>query len=1185
MSALGKLVASIILDTGEFTVGTDKAKYLAAATATSIDKSFKDVETSVKGAMLGIGAALAAGFGVSALKDQFDSYAKGAAALTDLALKAGTTVQFMSGIAPVAKLAGISLDDVAASAEKLSKGIVNSNRETAGAGHALAFLGISAKDSAGNLKNSGVLMEEIAGKLNGLQDGTAKTTIAMDLFGKSGANLLPFLRDLAEYGERNAKVTDQQAKLAKAYEQDIIRLTIAKDALFKVISKEILPVADAFVKTLLQMQTQSGGVKDSVDALAANGSIRDFAMGGVRAFALVLNAGDSVSRIFKLVGEEVGYQLANVTTALGAIGNAVVQFIRGNYKVAWQELTDASGKGAAMTAAHGEAVRAILDKPLAGDSFVNTFEGKLAGIDRELNSNTKETKASGDGYKQLSAEAVAGLNAIAKAQQALNEAVAKAAAGVANAKIAAEVKELDAAYQAGLVSVQSYYAQKAALLQRTLDIEKAQADAVYKGLVTELDALDRTALKGKDALAQKAKILEVQAKIEEAVGREREALMKQGEVSAILTEGQTKYWEALKKTFEPELKQTEMLKEQIEKFGLTTEQVTRLAKAKLEARLASIMATEGFSAEDKATQGLTDSLRAQILLLDKIAGQQDTLKALKEQSKTWDELSSKAGQFFGDLVMNGKSAFDRLRTEVKNFAQEIIALFAQRYILQMVAGVTGSGAAANAGAGSLAGNVLNALGGSGGAAGGLLDVLGLGGSAFGAAAGAGFSAGLSTLGIAASAGASAVGGFTAVLGAAVPVIGWIVAAGALAYSLLGSKPGGPKDGGSFNQTFDASGNAIGGQGSRYFTPSGQDASLAASGTTTAQSYFAALRALGGTAPGNVQFGLGFDTDPNGTAQNRTSASASVNGRSVYSNLDNSIGRDGAAIAPALQLEASRMLLAALKASTLPAYLSQVFDGLTPSTATQAQIDAALKQAAALKTIFEVVTRNPLADVAAAVTASQNQFQTALTNNATSIRNVMAAYDGTAATTQNLATATTAYYNAQVQLLIGIQNIRQSIGDMFGSTLRNIQLAGMDTQAKYNFYQQESAQLQAQIARSNDPAQIQALAARINANIQAAFNLLTPEQQRAQGGAFISQGQQTQSAIDARLEGIATRAAAATQSTLDSIKALIMAGAAEQTAAANTQVAAANTNLNAANTPRQLVIVLPGGGQQVTSFGG
>ncbi len=71
----------------------------------------------------------------------------------------------------------------------------------------------------------------------------------------------------------------------------------------------------------------------------------------------------------------------------------------------------------------------------------------------------------------------------------------------------------------------------------------------------------------------------------------------------------------------------------------------------------------------------------------------------------WTEVSDLAGNFFSDLVMNGKDAFDNLKKWVKQLLADMIALFAKRWVLNMV----GQGSlATQAGQGSLAGGLLNA---------------------------------------------------------------------------------------------------------------------------------------------------------------------------------------------------------------------------------------------------------------------------------------------------------------------------------------------------------------------------------------------------------------------------------------------------------------------------------------------
>jgi hypothetical protein len=1085
MSALGRLVASVVLDHAEFVGGTEKAKQAAAAMAGDIDRSLKQVESTVKTTMAGIAAAFAAGFGVAALKDAFDSYTKSAAALNDLALKAGTTVQWLSGISPVAKLAGTSLDEITNAAEKLSKGVVNGlTKETASASQALAFLGVNAHDASGKLKDSGKLIDEIAIALDGYEDGLAKTTLATDLFGKAGANMLPFLKEIAEYGERDAKVTQQQALLAKQYEQDLVRLTIAKDALFRKISQELLPVADAFVRSLLEMQKQSGGVRDKVDELAASGGIRDFAMSGVRAIGLILDAGDSVMRIFEAIGEVIGMVVARITNTVGVSADAVIHFIRGDYAKAWDDLKQGTIRDAAIVADAGARVRNIFEKPLAGDSFVANVESKLAGIDSALNRNNDSAKRSADGYKDLA-------SATALADDA-SKALLKSATEL--------LKALDA-----IARVTNDYASAMHEL-----VDQQQFD---------LDLIGKT----KDEVASLTEL----RKIDLALNKE-------------------------------------LLKAEAEEGDFN-----------------SAMQNDAVTAMRK----VNDETKVRIgLIMDQAAAARKALKDVEEQSHAFSTLGDAAGRFFGDLAVNARSSVDRIRSEFKSLAADVIAFFAKKYFLQMVAGVAGSLGATGAQAGAT--GALNAMS-DASATGAFLTSAGswLGGGSWTAAGGMGtasvFGTGALTAGgdfvgsgLAGLAGnaalaAGATDAFAASVAAAVPVIGWIVAIGMILYAIFGKSGGGPKTGGSFLGSFDNAGALTGNltsglDRSRYLhDETAQDQDAQRVGTVIGQGIANTVRGLGGSFTGQV--GVGWNMDPRGDAPSMVSSLLRDSaGRDLLVQANRNVGRKPEEVQAEIELQTKRALLAALQNSGLPDYLAQVFRGVDAASATGAKVDDLVNTAVALKQVFDIASRNPFDDVATAIDASQHQFEHALKNNETAIHSVMKAYDGSSAAAQNLATATNAYYNAQLQLLVGIVNAKSAIDDVFSGTIRGIQLSVLDKQGQYNFYQSEASDLKAQALASSDPAAIQRYAQQIAQDIAAAFNTLSPEQQAARAAEFIRQAKEDQAAIDAKLEQLQKEAADATQKVLNDIKTLLGANTDSQASAANTQLQAANTQLAAAN---------------------
>ena len=62
-------------------------------------------------------------------------------------------------------------------------------------------------------------MLDIAKAFDKFADGGGKSAAAVAIFSKAGAQLLPFLKDLAEQQELVGKVTAEQAEMADRYEK------------------------------------------------------------------------------------------------------------------------------------------------------------------------------------------------------------------------------------------------------------------------------------------------------------------------------------------------------------------------------------------------------------------------------------------------------------------------------------------------------------------------------------------------------------------------------------------------------------------------------------------------------------------------------------------------------------------------------------------------------------------------------------------------------------------------------------------------------------------------------------------------------------------------------------------------------------------------------------------------------
>lgn len=202
---------------------------------------------------IGIGA----GLGISTVVSQMDKAISSMAELKDLSEKTGARVQALSALSATAKQAGMEMSTVETGLVRMAKAMSGADDEAKGAGHALSVLGLSAKEL--RTQDTADALKTVADKLSDYRDGAGKTALAMDLFGKSGAQLLPFLKELAERQDMVGKVTDEAAYQADHYEKAVQRLTAGTSAFYRALAMDALPTLTTFVDRMIDGTKIAGG--------------------------------------------------------------------------------------------------------------------------------------------------------------------------------------------------------------------------------------------------------------------------------------------------------------------------------------------------------------------------------------------------------------------------------------------------------------------------------------------------------------------------------------------------------------------------------------------------------------------------------------------------------------------------------------------------------------------------------------------------------------------------------------------------------------------------------------------------------------------------------------------------------------------------------------------------------------
>lgn len=306
MASLGSLVVSLAMDTARFRGDIGKAaQQMARLTA----------EASKIGAAIGANV----GIGLVAIGSLVKQSIEAADVQSKLAQSLGMTTEEISRLSYVADLAGVSQEELAASVSKLARKAVDAAAGGKQAGEVFNAMGLSVKDANGAVKSSSDLLGDIADKFATYKDGAEKTALAQEIFGKSGARLIPFLNQGREGLAALSKeadilgitLTDSAGKSAEQFNDNLTRLQKAKEGLGRQIAEKLVPTLENLTNNMFESARATGSFEQAATVAAT----------GVK---LLLSAGALIIGVFKTLGEYIG-----------GVGAALVALFSGRFKEAF----------------------------------------------------------------------------------------------------------------------------------------------------------------------------------------------------------------------------------------------------------------------------------------------------------------------------------------------------------------------------------------------------------------------------------------------------------------------------------------------------------------------------------------------------------------------------------------------------------------------------------------------------------------------------------------------------------------------------------------------------------------------------------------------------------------------------------------------------------------------------------
>src|SRR5690625_4301583 len=265
--SLGRLTLDLIARTGSFNRSLHPFPTRRSSDLRDIDRSAQAINRFV----LAAGAAGVAF--VSSMATVAAATSKTMDEMRKMAQATGLSVEALSALTYVANQSGLEQQTLINALGRLSKGIGDAARDTGDAKRAFDTLGISIRDSSGRLRDADKVLVDFAEEMSKLPDGTQKTALAMQVFGRAGAQLVPLLNNgregikaLTDEARRFGIVLDTDvAKQAERFNDNLTRLGAVKQGLAFTITEALLPAMERITDIMVEVAATLAGSGELIE--------------------------------------------------------------------------------------------------------------------------------------------------------------------------------------------------------------------------------------------------------------------------------------------------------------------------------------------------------------------------------------------------------------------------------------------------------------------------------------------------------------------------------------------------------------------------------------------------------------------------------------------------------------------------------------------------------------------------------------------------------------------------------------------------------------------------------------------------------------------------------------------------------------------------------------------------------
>jgi hypothetical protein len=337
------LIYRITADSGPFSAELKKAEGKLERFSSQARANLAKIGT----AFAALGAAAIGGLAVM-VKESINA----ADEIGKMSDRLGIATEELSALGFAAQQSGSSLEGFEKGALQLNKAISAAATSTGKAADTFVKLGVSVTDAGGKTRSTTDVFRDLAERFKDMESGAQKSALAQELFGRTGADLIPLLNQgadgiaalTAEAESLGLVIDSKTAQSAALFNDQLNVMSKAVKGLANDIASEMLPVLNAYSAQLVKTSKENNK--------AARGA--GFFATGLK---LIITVVEPVIFAFKLLGKIVGalnaqmvngfVQSFNAIKALGralvSTGRAVGQLLAGDIQGAVKTASESIG--------------------------------------------------------------------------------------------------------------------------------------------------------------------------------------------------------------------------------------------------------------------------------------------------------------------------------------------------------------------------------------------------------------------------------------------------------------------------------------------------------------------------------------------------------------------------------------------------------------------------------------------------------------------------------------------------------------------------------------------------------------------------------------------------------------------------------------------------------------------------